>query len=158
MQNTLSQVQYRAVFMYYFDEMSITEIAEVEDCPAGTVMSRLNLARAKMKKAILKYEEENNDKLHIVVPVPFLLLFSLQRQKLNCSEDKYNISKFRTEKQYIKSRKNIGEFGGKLMSKSILLKLFAIVAAFAVVIGGITAAVVVNNKIRIKTSMMLFLK
>ena len=49
MQNTLSQVQYRAVFMYYFDEMSITEIAEVEDCPAGTVMSRLNLARAKMK-------------------------------------------------------------------------------------------------------------
>lgn len=32
------------------------------------------------------------------------------------------------------------------MSKSILLKLFAIVAAFAVVIGGITAAVVVNNK------------
>ena len=68
--------------MYYFDEMSITEIAEVEDCPAGTVMSRLNLARAKMKKAILKYEEENNDKLHIVVPVPFFLLsFSLQRQK-----------------------------------------------------------------------------
>ena len=91
MQNTLSQVQYRAVFMYYFDEMSITEIAEVEDCPAGTVMSRLNLARAKMKKAILKYEEENNDKLHIVVPVPFFTSLFITEAK-NLIVPKINIT------------------------------------------------------------------
>lgn len=125
MQNTLSQVQYRAVFMYYFDEMSITEIAEVEDCPAGTVMSRLNLARAKMKKAILKYEEENNDKLHIVVPVPFFTsLFITEAKKLNCSEDKYNISKFRTEKQYIKSRKKYRRIWRKINVKINSFKTF----------------------------------
>lgn len=40
--------------MYYFDEMSITEIAEVEDCPAGTVMSRLNPCQSKNEKGNFK--------------------------------------------------------------------------------------------------------
>jgi len=147
MQNTLSQVQYRAVFMYYFDEMSIAEIAEVEDCPEGTVMSRLNLARGKMKKAILKYEEENNDKLHIIVPVPFFTsLFITEAKNLVVPKISITSQNLEPKSSTLKAEKNIGAFGGKLMSKSILLKLFAIVAAFAVVIGGITAAVVVNNK------------
>lgn len=147
MQNTLSQVQYRAVFMYYFDEMSVTEIAEVEDCPEGTVMSRLNLARAKMKKAILKYEEENNDKLHIIVPVPFFTsLFGTEAKNSVVPKISITSQNLKPNSSTLKAGKNIGAFGGKLMSKSILLKLFAIVAAFAVVIGGVTAAVVVNNK------------
>ena len=32
--------------------MTIDEIAEIFECPKGTVMSRLNLARSKMKKVI----------------------------------------------------------------------------------------------------------
>ena len=100
-----------------------------------------------MEKAILKYEEENNDKLHIVVPVPFFTSLFITEAK-NLIVPKINITSQNLEPKSstLKAEKNIGEFGGKLMSKSILLKLFAIVAAFAVVIGGITAAVVVNNK------------
>ena len=84
MKNTLSEVQYQTVVMYYFDEMSVSEIAEIIGCPEGTVMSRLNLARAKMKKAITDYEKKNNDKLHAVVPVPFFIsVFNAESKSLS---------------------------------------------------------------------------
>ena len=70
MQKTLSDVQYQTVICYYFNEMSVEEIATLFECSKGTVLSRLNYSRAKMKTAIEKYEEENNDKLHGVVFVP----------------------------------------------------------------------------------------
>ncbi|WP_405353393.1 RNA polymerase sigma factor [Ruminococcus sp.] len=146
MHDSLSEVQYRAVLMYYFDEMTVSEIAEIEDCPEGTVMSRLNLARAKMKKAILKYEEENDDRLHSVVPVPFFVsLFFSAAKNLTVPKVSIDLKNVKTVNSTAQAGKNIANFGGKLMAKSNLLKLFAIIAAFAVVIGGITAAVVVNN-------------
>ena len=70
MENTLSYAQYQTVFLFYFSEMPIAEIAEVMEVSEGTIKSRLNSSRAKMKTAIEKYEEENNDKLHGVVFVP----------------------------------------------------------------------------------------
>ena len=70
MQKTLSDVQYQTVICYYFNEMSVEEIATLFECSKGTVLSRLNYSRAKMKTAIEKYEEENNDRLHGVVFVP----------------------------------------------------------------------------------------
>ena len=70
MEDTLSYAQYQTVFLFYFSEMPIAEIAEVMEVSEGTIKSRLNSSRAKMKTAIEKYEEENNDKLHGVVFVP----------------------------------------------------------------------------------------
>lgn len=70
MSDTLTHSQYVTVFLFYFDELSISEISEVLEVSEGTVKSRLNSSRKKMKTAIEKYEEENNDKLHGVVFVP----------------------------------------------------------------------------------------
>lgn len=70
MEDTLSHAQYQTVFLFYFSEMSISEIAEVMEVSEGTVKSRLNSSRAKIKTAVEKYEKENNDKLHGVVFVP----------------------------------------------------------------------------------------
>ena len=71
MQEVLSDVQYQTVIMHYFNEMTVDEIAEVFECSRGTVLSRLNYSRAKMKTAIEDYENKSGDKLHGVVFVPF---------------------------------------------------------------------------------------
>lgn len=72
MQEVLSDVQYQTVIMHYFNEMTVDEIAEVFECSRGTVLSRLNYSRAKMKTAIEDYEKKSGDKLHgVVVVVPF---------------------------------------------------------------------------------------
>lgn len=71
MQEVLSDVQYQTVIMHYFNEMTVDEIAEVFECSRGTVLSRLNYSRTKMKTAIEDYEKKSGDKLHGVVVVPF---------------------------------------------------------------------------------------
>ena len=71
MEDTLSFNQYQTVLMFYFDEMSIAEIAQGLEISEGTVKSRLNSSRAKMKTAIEDYEKKSGDKLHGVVVVPF---------------------------------------------------------------------------------------
>ena len=72
MEDTLSFNQYQTVLMFYFDEMSISEIAQGLEISEGTVKSRLNSSRAKMKTAIEDYEKKSGDKLHgVVVVVPF---------------------------------------------------------------------------------------
>ena len=70
-EDTLSFNQYQTVLMFYFDEMSISEIAQALEISEGTVKSRLNSSRAKMKTAIEDYENKSGDKLHGVVVVPF---------------------------------------------------------------------------------------
>ena len=70
-EDTLSFNQYQVVLMFYFDEMSISEIAQGLEISEGTVKSRLNSSRAKMKTAIEDYEKKSGDKLHGVVVVPF---------------------------------------------------------------------------------------
>ena len=71
MQEVLSDVQYQTVIMHYFNEMTVDEIAEVFECSRGTVLSRLNYSRTKMKTAIEDYENKSGDRLHGVVFVPF---------------------------------------------------------------------------------------
>lgn len=70
-EDTLSFNQYQVVLMFYFNELSIAEIAQALEISEGTVKSRLNSSRAKIKTAIEDYEKKSGDKLHGVVVVPF---------------------------------------------------------------------------------------
>lgn len=81
MQEVLSDVQYQTVVMHYFNEMTVDEIAEVFECSRGTVLSRLNYSRAKMKTAIQDYEKKSGDKLHGVVFVPFFTTIFREQAK-----------------------------------------------------------------------------
>ena len=84
MQEVLSDVQYQTVIMHYFNEMTVDEIAEVFECSRGTVLSRLNYSRAKMKTAIEDYENKSGDKLHGVVFVPFFTTIFKEEAKSLC--------------------------------------------------------------------------
>ena len=48
------------VVMYYYDELSVTEIADILEIPNGTVKSRLSRARSQISEIMKKKEGEIN--------------------------------------------------------------------------------------------------
>jgi len=76
---SLSDVQYQTIYLYYYDNLSVAEIAEIMGVPEGTVKTRLNSSRAKIKEKIKMYEEENDDKLNAALP--FLTRFFIEDAK-----------------------------------------------------------------------------
>ena len=81
-EDTLSFNQYQVVLMFYFNELSIAEIAQTLEISEGTVKSRLNSSRAKMKTAIEDYEKKSGDKLHGVVVPFFTTIFKEEAKSL----------------------------------------------------------------------------
>ena len=73
--NELTEQQRSAVMMYYFDELTVGQIAEIQRVSEGTVKSRLNYARKALKKSVEDYEKKHDVKLHSVALLPLLLLF-----------------------------------------------------------------------------------
>ncbi len=59
----LPESQKRAVLLYYYDQLTISEIAEREGVPKGTIKSRLHLARKKLQKAVEAEERRTSMKL-----------------------------------------------------------------------------------------------
>ena len=70
--------QRMSVLFYYYDEMSVKQIAEAMDTSEGTVKSRLNYARKSIKAGVEEYERKGI-KLYSVSP--FLLLAYFLRQE-----------------------------------------------------------------------------
>ena len=68
----LSEEQRSATMMYYFDELSVSEIARIQGVSEGTIKSRLNYARKSIKQSVEDYEKKNGIKLHAI---PFFPLF-----------------------------------------------------------------------------------
>ena len=53
----LDPIEREAVYLFYLEGMKIKEIAQVMDCPEGTIKSRLNRAREQLKSALEAIEE-----------------------------------------------------------------------------------------------------
>lgn len=66
--------QKTAVYLYYFDELSLSEVAEDMECSEGTVKSRLNYARKKIKAEVDTWEKKGTKLYGTGVPVLLLLL------------------------------------------------------------------------------------
>lgn len=143
----LTEEQRQSVILYYFDMLTVPEIAEVMNCTTGTVTSRLSAARKKIKEAVLIYEENNNDRLHAAVPV-FILSKLLNKEASNTVLPKLTVftgsaSAANAVPDSVTSTKTIS--GGKVMFSTVKAKVIAGVCAAAVVGGGITAAVVLSS-------------
>ncbi len=69
----LPQDQRTAVILYYYDELSVKEIAQIQGVSEGTVKSRLNYARKAIKASVESYEKKHNVKLHCAGVLPLLL-------------------------------------------------------------------------------------
>lgn len=68
--------QKTAVYLYYFDELSLAEVAEDMQCSEGKVKSRLNYARKKIKSEVDTWEKKGTKLYSTGIPVLLLLLRS----------------------------------------------------------------------------------
>jgi predicted DNA-binding protein YlxM (UPF0122 family) len=84
--NRLSEVQRVTVLLFYYDELSVKEIAEIMECSESTVTSRLSYAKKRIRQEVEKLEKMG-DKLYGVAPIPFLtLLFKEDARAVAISE------------------------------------------------------------------------
>lgn len=74
MVNNLSEEQRSAVTLFYFDELTIAKIAEIQSVSEGTVKSRLNYARKALRKSVESYEDKSGIRLHSFSLAPLFLL------------------------------------------------------------------------------------
>jgi RNA polymerase sigma factor (sigma-70 family) len=143
--------QKTAVYLYYFDELSLAEVAEDMECSEGTVKSRLNYARKKIKAEVDTWEKKGTKLYGRGVPVLLLLL-----------ENQLGIEQISIDKANILLKNIINGIGGSsaigavhqissasLSSKisgtaKVTKKIFGIKSAIAGV--SATVAIVGNNK------------
>ncbi|MBE5852604.1 MAG: RNA polymerase sigma factor [Lachnospiraceae bacterium] len=83
----LSVEQKLCVQYYYYEEMSVGEIASMMECSEGTIKSRLNYARKSIKEAVGQFERKNNVKLYSLGAFPvFFMLFRTQAEACTITE------------------------------------------------------------------------
>ena len=148
----LTDEQRQTIILYYFDMMSVAEIAEIMDCSVGTVTSRLSAARKKIREAVLIYEEKNNDRLHAVMPIPVLSkIFMQECQQLELPKLSV-FSKASATEVVPDKNSTMSKSGGKGMFSTVKSKVIAGVVAVAVVGGGITAVVADEPRTAVQTN------
>lgn len=94
--DALPEDQRIVVGMYYYDQLSVSEIAEELECSENTVKSRLNYGRKKIQGKVLELEKKGT-KLYNLAPLPFFIwllrnlykqpdekMFQVIRQKIAC--------------------------------------------------------------------------
>lgn len=80
MVNSLPQEQQECIVLFYFSQCPLEQIAQIQNCSEGTVKSRLNYGRKKLKEAVLALEARDGIRLHTLAPVG--LLFRLTVKEL----------------------------------------------------------------------------
>lgn len=79
----LPDAQRQCVLLYYYDEMSVKDIAAALAVSENTIKSRLNYARKSIKEGVERYEKQGV-KLYGLSPLPFLLFFLGRDAKACC--------------------------------------------------------------------------
>lgn len=135
---TLSEDQRLVVGMYYYEQMSIKEIAKELNCSENTIKSRLSYGRKKIELQV-KELEKRGTKLYGLAPIPFLLwLFKTTDVQAapNLSKELFQIlnTPALSGATNIKIGSNIFK---NIITKSISTKIIAGVAAVSIIGGGL---------------------
>ncbi len=72
MLDELPDVQSAALYMFYFDGLSLQQIAQVQGVPLNTANTRLSRGRKAMQKTVEEYEKKHDVRLHSVALLPLL--------------------------------------------------------------------------------------
>ena len=167
--NNLSSTLYQTVLLFYFQNMSVNEIAEIMECTVSTVTARLCKARAKIKVGVEKYEKDNNDRLHTVVFVP--ILFTLFGQEAQACTAPYMYADIMASNAIAVGQAtstaiqvpssvtqaetvvNVVTTGGKTVFGTLKAKIIPGLLGVAIIGGGITGAFLIsrNNEDRNET-------
>lgn len=69
----LPDAQRECVLLFYYTGLSVEEIAALQECAEGTVKSRLNYGRKKIRDSVLAIEERDGIRLHNLAPIGLFL-------------------------------------------------------------------------------------
>lgn len=127
--------QRMCLLMYYFEELSINEIAESLDLNTNTIKSRLNYARKKIKEKVEDLQKKGTH-LYGVAPIPFLL-WMLQEEAQAITVPHISIN-FLFSQMAKESGKAVTKQGITILGKTISAKAIIIssVSAVALLMGG----------------------
>ncbi|MBR6987125.1 MAG: RNA polymerase sigma factor [Clostridiales bacterium] len=149
----LSESQYITTLLFYYNDLSISDIASMMNCPEGTIKTRLSESRRKIKKGIESYEKDFGDKLAGAAGVPFLTKFFIETSKelsipsIKPFPSKVPVKPTATSGGSAASKAGqLSETGAKVAAKTSLPKIMGIVGAAVVGVGAIIATVIILNK------------
>ena len=74
----LPPLQQAALTAFYYDELSIRQIAQAYDCSENTIKSRLNYAKKSLKEYVLEKEKKEGIKLYSLCPAVLLAALSFR--------------------------------------------------------------------------------
>ncbi len=135
--NSLPEEQRSALLLRYFNEISVKEIAEIQDVSEGTVKSRLNYARKAIKQAVNDYEKKHSVKLHSIGVLPLLLwLFREYRITNNLSLTNTATDVFIISEETVTTA---AVAGTTIIGSIFVPKIVASIAVATVTIGGAAA-------------------
>ncbi len=142
---SLTYEQGVSVMLYYFDGLSLSEIAEITGVSSNLVKQRLWSARKKIKKEMENSEDKDGNKLFALLPFPGLFASKIFRHRVLSSG-------------YTLSTAGGSSAGGTVAAKTVAMtavhKAVAGIAAVAVIGGSSagTAVMVKNRKNEIKSA------
>ncbi len=73
--NSLAPEQRSAIMLHYYEEMSVKDIASIQNVSEGTVKSRLSYGRRAMRNIIEDYERKSGVRLHSAAVGALFMLF-----------------------------------------------------------------------------------
>ncbi len=154
--DTLSPDHRTTVMLYYFDELSISKIAEIQDITESAVKSRLYFARQAIKAKVEEYEKKTGIRLHAIPFLPFIKwIFFTEKSSVSASPAAIKaassaaLSTTAASSAAAVSSTSVGTAIGTVVAKitgaSLVTKIIAGVVALTFVIG-IPIAFLVNKK------------
>lgn len=139
--NKLPQDQRIAIYLYYYQDMTVKEISEVFNCPEQTTRSRLAYARKNMKKEIEKLEDKGV-RIRTLNILPFLYCIFQAEEELVYAD--IHIPEYNNISE--DSASTVTSIGKKSILSTVGGKIAIGVAVAAVVVGGIAGAITLASK------------
>lgn len=159
MLDELSPEQRSATMLYYYSEMSVKQIAQIQSVSEGTVKSRLNYARKAIKKSVEDYEKKNDVKLHSVALLPLLFwMFAGAKAEMSAAAVPVMVGEIFSATGIALTAGSTGStaagaaaastggLAAKLAGVPLATKIIAGVASISLTIGGIGAAIMHSNQ------------
>lgn len=148
--DSLPADQRLAICMFYYDDMSLKEIAEVMDVPLSKVKNRLAYGRKKVEQKVLDLEKRGT-KIYGLAPITFLLFLfkGMETQAKELHPDQTALNSFRKAVQAGQNQSAAMDMAGKVAKEAtkagkkvvetVGVKMLAIIGAVAVIgIAGIS--------------------
>ncbi len=133
--NRLPEEQRITLFLFYYQEMTTKEIAELYGCPESTVKSRLTYARKFMRKEV-EMMEDKGYKLRCLTALPFI--FALFRAEQSATEIIGQGNIINNLNAYIASVPNKPQIGNSATSS------YSGVKTGSIVMSGTTKAIIIT--------------